>query len=57
MTAVKFCAPAAGRGAVFLAGAGSKREIPAAAASAISAAHRVERKEQGEENMADGSEG
>jgi hypothetical protein len=29
------------------------REIPAAAASAMSAAHCVERREQGEQNMAD----
>ena len=33
--------------------AGSKRESPAIVASAISAAHDEERKEQGEQNMAD----
>ena len=41
----------AGSGATDLAGAGSKREIPAAAASAISVAHVGERREHGEENM------
>jgi hypothetical protein len=42
----------AGSGATGFAGAGSKREIPAAAANAMSVAHCAERKEQGEENMA-----
>jgi hypothetical protein len=38
-------------GAAGFSEAGSKREIPAAAASAMSAAHCEERKEHGEENM------
>ena len=50
--AVKVRAPAGG-GAADWTGAGSKREIPATAASAMSAAHCVERREHGEENMAE----
>ena len=43
---------ARGSGADACSGAGSKREIPAAVANAMSVAHCAERKEQGEGNMA-----